>query len=206
MDNFNASTPPYAGDPTSFASTPELRGQRVTLVPLSQDHAPQLAKACDGIDLWLTTVPTPQGVPADIDRRLGLQARGESAPWAVLDNGVPIGMTSYLHIDATNRRLEIGSTWLHAAARGTRVNPEAKLLLLTRAFEELDVIAVEFRTHHLNSQSRAAIAKLGAKQDGILRNHQLFNGVLRDTVCFSIIRSEWPTVKRALQERLKTLP
>lgn len=114
-----------------------------------------------------------------------------------------MGMTTYLNLDPANRRLEIGSTWLGAQAQGTKINPASKLLLLDRAFEDLGCIAVEFRTHWHNHQSRAAIARLGAKQDGVLRNHTIFeNGTIRDTVVFSIIESEWPTVRYGLTERL----
>jgi RimJ/RimL family protein N-acetyltransferase len=127
------------------------------------------------------------------------------APWAIVDpvTGAAVGMTTYMNIDEPNRRLEIGSTWMGYAAQGTAINPAAKLLLLTRAFEELDCIAVEFRTHAANAQSRAAIAKLGATQDGILRNHQLWrDGTIRDTVVFSILDSEWPAAKGRLEARL----
>ncbi|NTV40403.1 MAG: GNAT family N-acetyltransferase, partial [Demequinaceae bacterium] len=140
-----------------------------------------------------------------IDRRLGLQADGRMAPWAIVSpaSGRAVGMTTYMNIDSVNRRVEIGSTWLGRQAQGTAVNPAMKLLMLERAFGELDCIAVELRTHWHNVQSRAAIAKLGAKQDGVLRNHQVgLNGTLRDTVVFSIIDGEWPTVRQGLLARL----
>lgn len=112
-------------------------------------------------------------------------------------------MTTYLNLEPANRRLEIGSTWIGSTAQGTGINAAAKMLLLERAFEELDCIAVEFRTHWHNHQSRRAIERLGAKQDGVLRNHTIFdNGTVRDTVVFSIIAAEWPTVKFGLAERL----
>lgn len=205
MDVFDGSARPGPGDPQEFATAPILTGERVTLTQLSQDHARDLAHASQNIDLWYTSVPAPEDVPAEIDRRLDLQRKGEMAPFAVLDGAVAVGMTTFMHIDTENRRVEIGSTWLSPEVRGTRINPEAKLLMLTRAFEDLDAIAVEFRTHWHNHQSRAAITKLGAHQDGVLRNHQFFAGRLRDTVVFSITRAEWPTVKLALQERLKNL-
>ena len=143
---------------------------------------------------------------AAIERRLELQAAGRMAPWAVISraSGLAVGMTTYMNIDASNRRVEIGSTWLGRDAQGTGVNPAAKLLLLARAFDDLGCIAVEFRTHWHNAQSRAAIARLGAKQDGVLRNHQLWrNGTLRDTVVFSIIDSKWPAVRQGLVARLE---
>lgn len=187
----------------TFASAPDLVGERVTLTRLVPDHAEALSRAAGDLpSTWVTSVPTPEAMPAEIDRRLALQEQGTMAPFTVLDGGAPVGMTTYMNIDAPNRRLEIGSTWLSPAVHGTPVNPEAKLLLLRRAFEDLECIAVEFRTHFHNFQSRAAIAKLGAKQDGILRSHQLAGGVLRDTVVFSIIAAEWPTVKHGLEHRL----
>jgi RimJ/RimL family protein N-acetyltransferase len=125
-------------------------------------------------------------------------------PFTVLDaSGKPAGMTTYMNVDAANRRVEIGSTWYRAAVQRTAVNTECKLLLLTHAFETLDCIAVEFRTHVLNSQSRRGIERLGAKQDGILRNHSIMpNGTMRDTVVYSIIAGEWPTVKTHLNWQL----
>ena len=193
----------------TFAQTPVLENAWVRLEPLSLPHSEQLAAAVSIGDLWktwYTSVPTPEGMGAAIDRRLGLQAEGRMAPWAVISraSGLAVGMTTYMNIDASNRRVEIGSTWLGRDAQGTGVNPAAKLLLLARAFDDLGCIAVEFRTHWHNAQSRAAIARLGAKQDGVLRNHQLWrNGTLRDTVVFSIIDSEWPAVRQGLVARLE---
>lgn len=193
----------------TFAQTPVLENAWVRLEPLSVAHAEQLAAAVSIGDLWktwYTSVPTPEGMGAAINSRLELQAAGRMAPWAVisLPTGLAVGMTTYMNIDASNRRLEIGSTWLSRDAQGTGVNPAAKLLLLERAFGELNCIAVEFRTHWHNAQSRAAIARLGARQDGVLRNHQLWrNGTLRDTVVFSIIDGEWPAVRQGLEARLE---
>lgn len=141
----------------------------------------------------------------EISRRLAAQAAGTMAPWTIVDvrSQRIVGMTTYLNLDPANRRLEIGSTWVSRIVQGGTVNPAAKLLLLERAFDELGCIAVEFRTHWHNHQSRAAIAKLGAKQDGVLRNHTIFdNGTIRDTVVFSIIDGEWPTVRYGLEQRL----
>ena len=192
----------------SFADTPTLTHPRVTLEALSQAHAQDLAAASGQDNLWetawYTTIPAPDAVEAEIDRRLGLQHAGQMAPWAIVDpaTGAAVGMTTYMNIDEPNRRLEIGSTWMGTAAHGTGINPAAKLLLLTRAFEDLNCIAVEFRTHASNAQSRAAIAKLGATQDGILRQHQLWrDGSIRDTVVFSILDSEWPKVRAGLAAR-----
>jgi len=192
----------------TFAQTPILENAWVRLEPLSVNHAEHLAEAVSVDALWrtwYTSIPTPEGMVAEIERRLGLQAEGRMAPWAVVSgaSGRAVGMTTYMNIDAPNRRVEIGSTWLGREAQGTGVNPAAKLLLLARAFDELDCIAVEFRTHWHNAQSRAAIARLGAKQDGVLRNHQVWReGTLRDTVVFSIIDGEWPAVRHGLAARL----
>lgn len=191
-----------------FATTPTLEHARVRLEGLSLAHAADLAAATAAGDLWrtwYTSIPAPDAVEAEIERRLGLQAAGRMAPWAVIDtaSGAAVGMTTYMNLDEPNRRLEIGSTWLGRAAQGTGINPAAKLLLLTRAFEDLGCIAVEFRTHFHNHQSRTAIARLGAKQDGVLRNHQVWrDGTLRDTVVFSILDAEWPSVRAGLLARL----
>ena len=141
---------------------------------------------------------------AEIERRLGLQAKGSMLPFATLDaTGKLVGMTTYMNVDAVHKRVEIGSTWTARSAQRGPLNTECKLMLLTHAFETLDCIAVEFRTHFFNQQSRAAIERLGAKLDGILRNHQrASNGTLRDTCVYSIIASEWPTVKTHLRWQL----
>jgi RimJ/RimL family protein N-acetyltransferase len=154
--------------------------------------------------LWYTSVPAPEGVEAEIRRRLDLQAQDSMQPFTVLDaDGRMAGMTTYMNIDGKNRRVEIGSTWYAQRVQRTALNTECKLMLLRHAFETLDCIAVEFRTHWMNHQSRTAIARLGAKQDGVLRNHQRMpDGSFRDTVVFSIIASEWPTVRAHLQFQL----
>jgi len=185
-----------------------LKGQYATLEPLSPDHHDALiAAVSDGKlwKLWYTSVPKPENMAAEIERRLALQAQGSMLPFVMRrhDTGALCGMTTYMNADAVNRRLEIGSTWTAASAQRTGINTECKLMMLTHAFEALHCIAVEFRTHWINQQSRTAIARLGAKQDGILRNHQRSpDGSLRDTVVFSIIESEWPTIKHHLQYKL----
>ena len=192
----------------SFIAPITLKGEHVTLEPLSASHLPGLIEAAkDGElwKLWYTSIPTPEGMTAEIERRLDLQENGSMLPFAIRrnDSGAVCGMTTYMHIDATHRRVEIGSTWYAQSAQRTHINTEAKLLLLTHAFETLQCIAVEFRTHWMNHQSRTAIARLGAKQDGVLRNHQRMpDGSYRDTVVFSIIESEWKTIKRHLQHKL----
>lgn len=192
---------------TKFVQPVTLTGQHATLAPLSTAHLAGLqAAAADGElhRLWYTSVPTPDGMAAEIERRLGLQAQDAMQPFTVLDaEGRVAGMTTYMNIDGKNRRVEIGSTWYAQRVQRTALNTECKLMLLRHAFETLDCIAVEFRTHWMNHQSRTAIARLGAKQDGVLRNHQRMpDGSFRDTVVFSIIASEWPTVRAHLQFQL----
>jgi len=184
-----------------------LRGEHARLDPLSHDHLAGLVEAVKDGELWrlwYTFVPKPEDMTKEIDRRLGLQKAGSMLPFTVFDAAGKIaGMTTYMNIDAANRRVEIGSTWYARRVQRTPLNTQCKLLLLTHAFEAIDCIAVEFRTHFFNHPSRKAIERLGARQDGILRNHQVApNGTLRDTVVFSIIASEWPTVKAHLTYQL----
>ena len=188
-----------------------LRGQHARLEPLSHDHREGLVAAVrDGelFKLWYTAVPTPEGMAKEIDRRLGLQSAGSMLPFTVFDaTGNIVGMTTYMNIDAANRRVEIGSTWYGKSAQRGPLNTQCKLLLLRHAFEALNCIAVEFRTHFFNHQSRRAIERLGAKQDGILRSHQIApNGTLRDTVVYSITAAEWPTVQAHLEFQLIDKP
>ena len=192
---------------TAWIKPLTLTGRHVTLAPLAAAHAPALAEAArDGElwRLWYTSIPAPEQMAAEIDRRLGLLSSGSMLPFTVLDAaGTPCGMTTFMHIDSVHKRVEIGSTWYARRVQGTALNTEAKLLLLTHAFETLGCIAVEFRTHFFNLQSRAAILRLGARLDGILRNHsRAANGTLRDTCVYSIIESEWPTVQAHLRWQL----
>ena len=193
----------------TFAATPVLENPWVRLEPLAHGHAPDLAAASAAGDLsslGYTRIPAPGAVETEIDRRLALQVDGAMAPWAVVDPsaGRTIGMTTFMNIDEANRRVEIGSTWLARAFHGTTVNPAAKLLLLERAFDVLGCVAVELRTDVRNAQSRAAIAKLGAHQDGILRHHMIMpDGHLRDTVVFSMLAQEWPKAREGLLARLR---
>ena len=180
-----------------------LRGAHARLEPLSHEHCDGLTEAVkDGElwKLWYTAIPKPENMGKEIDRRLSLQKAGTMLPFTVFDaEGKIAGMSTYMNVDTTNRRVEIGSTWYAARVQRSALNTQCKLLLLTHAFEKLDCIAVEFRTHFFNHQSRRGIERLGAKQDGILRSHQVApNGTLRDTVVYSIIASEWPTVKAHL--------
>jgi RimJ/RimL family protein N-acetyltransferase len=181
-----------------------LSGPHARLEPLAHRHCDGLIEAVGELSsIWYTAIPTADKMTAEIDRRLGLQAAGAMLPFTVIDaEGQIAGMTTYMNVDATHRRVEIGSTWYAKHVQRTGLNTQCKLLLLGHAFETLNCIAVEFRTHFFNHQSRRAIERLGARQDGILRNHQMINGILRDTVVFSIIASEWPTVRAHLAYQL----
>ena len=185
-----------------------LLGQHVHLLPLSPEHHEGLVAAVrDGNlhQLWYTTVPAPEEMDAEIARRLGQHEAGTMLPFTVVDakSGKIVGMTTYMHVDATNRRVEIGSTWYAARVQRTALNTEAKLLLLRHAFEPLRCLAVEFRTHFLNQGSRRAIERLGAKLDGVLRAHTLArNGTVRDTCVYSITAAEWPAVRSHLEWQL----
>jgi RimJ/RimL family protein N-acetyltransferase len=193
----------------SWLSPLILRGSHVSLEPLSHDHHDDLVEAVtDGVlwNLWYTSVPMPDAVHAEIERRLNLQNQSAMLPFAVIENvtNKAVGMTNYMNVDGQNRRLEIGGTWYRKRVQRTAINTECKLLLLRHAFESLNCIAVEFRTHFFNQRSRRAIERLGAKFDGVLRNHLIgADGTIRDTCVYSIIASEWPTVKVHLCSLLK---
>lgn len=193
----------------NFFDAPILENSQVRLEPLTESHTDDLVEAVSTDNLWrtwYTHIPAPERMLDEIRDRRSLFESNKKVPWAIIEaaTGRAVGMTTYLNIEPQNKRLEIGSTWIGRTVQKTTINPAAKLLLLERAFEDLGCIAVEFRTHWHNRQSRAAIEKLGAKQDGVLRNHTIFeNGTTRDTVVYSIINAEWPTVKFALEERLR---
>jgi RimJ/RimL family protein N-acetyltransferase len=187
-----------------WATPVTLQGNIVNLAPLTHSHAPDLAEAsADGNlhRLWYTMIPPPNEVEAEITRRLTLCERGSMIPFAILDaGGRAVGMTTYMNIDHSNRRLEIGSTWCRKSVQRTGLNTECKLLMLRHAFEALNAISVEFRTHVINLQSRRAIERLGARLDGILRAHMIMkNGTIRDTAVYSITAAEWPTVRAHLE-------
>ncbi len=187
---------------------PVLEGDFVRLEPLNYQHSHDLSIACeDGklYDLWYTSIPNPETMKAEIDRRQSLYRAGTMMPFAIVEksSGKAFGMTTFMNIKLENFKVEIGSTWLARSAQATAVNPEAKLLMLGYAFQELLCNAVELRTHEKNSQSRAAIEKLGAKLDGILRNDMVMaNGTIRNTAVYSITKEEWPAVQKGLLERL----
>ncbi|MEM8981135.1 MAG: GNAT family protein [Pseudomonadota bacterium] len=184
-----------------------LTGRHVILRPLSPEDAPALREAVAEGDLykkWSTTIPAPNEVEDDIARRLDWQAQGHVLAFSqtALD-GTMLGQTTYLNIDFSVPRLEIGNTYLRASAQRSPVNTEAKRLLLGHAFETLGVAAIDLRTHRLNAQSRRAIERLGAQLDGILRNHKRMpDGTLRDTATYSILASEWDTVRAHLDHQL----
>jgi RimJ/RimL family protein N-acetyltransferase len=191
-----------------YPSPVTLTGSVAILEPLEFKHAEDLREAvCDG-ELWklgYTTVPAPEQMDAEIERRLALRRAGSMIPFAVIERAPyrAVGMTTYMNIDSLNRRVEIGSTWYRKRVQRTALNTECKLLLLTHAFETLSCIAVEFRTSSANLQSRRAIERLGARLDGILRSHGYHtDGTLRDTCVYSITAAEWPAVKSKLVERL----
>ncbi len=195
--------------PVAWPADVVLEGSYVRLEPLRLDHRDDLAEAVTDGALWrlwyVGGLAGPDGMDADIARRLRLRAAGSMLPFAVIarSSGRAIGMTTYMNIVPEHRRVEIGSTWYRGSAQRTPVNTECKLLLLAHAFEELACIAVEFRTSSFNERSRRAIERLGAKLDGVLRSHQsLGEGVLRDTYVYSITAAEWPAVRRNLCHRL----
>ena len=188
--------------------TVTLEGRHVRLMPLASEHEGELADAVRDGDLhrlWYTSVPAPDRVGAEIERRLALRAAGTMLPFAVLTpDGRAVGMTSYMDVDERNRRVEIGSTWYARSVQRTPLNTDAKLLLLAHAFEVLDCIVVDFRTHAMNHQSRRAIERLGAKLDGVLRARMILpNGTIRDTAAYSVTAPEWPAVRANLDWQLE---
>jgi RimJ/RimL family protein N-acetyltransferase len=184
-----------------------LKGEHATLLPLAHEHVAGLQEAArDGElwKLWYTAIPRPEDMAGEVERRLSLLGKDVMLPFTVLDAaGRVAGMTTYMNVDGANRHVEIGSTWYAQRVQRSPLNTECKLMLLGHAFDTLDCIAVEFRTHRFNTQSRRAIERLGAQFDGMLRNHQISpNGALRDTAVYSIIAGEWPAVKAHLKFQL----
>jgi len=186
-----------------------LTGRFATLVPLRQDHLSGLQEAAADGELWnlfFTSVPRPEDMQAWLDNALALQANNEALPFVILENfsGKVIGTTRFCNLDMSNRRLEIGYTWYARRVQRTAINTECKWLLLRHAFEQCKCIAVEFRTDWLNQISQRAIERLGAKREGILRNHKIMpNGRIRDTVVYSILDTEWRGVEENLRFRLE---
>jgi RimJ/RimL family protein N-acetyltransferase len=186
-----------------------LEGHGIRLEPLMPQHAAPLASAAaDGKlwELWYTSVPEPESVERYVAAALEGQAAGHMLPWAVRDLATDtiIGTTRYHDIVPALDRVEIGWTWYAARAQGTHVNPAAKLLLLAHAFDDLGCQVVGLRTDWFNARSQRAIEALGAHRDGVLRHHQARrDGTVRDSVMYSILRHEWPDVRRHLNARLQ---
>jgi RimJ/RimL family protein N-acetyltransferase len=197
----------------AFVLPVTLEGRRVRLEPMTRARAASIAAAlgaaaADGA-MWeskVTTIPRPEGMRAYVDQALAEVDAGVSMPFVTVDRatGKAVGTTRYMNIEAPHRRLEIGTTWIGKSFQRTAINTEAKYLMLKHAFETLRCIAVDLRTHERNLQSRAAIERLGAKLDGILRNHRILpDGSLRNTATYSIIDAEWPAIKARLEAQLE---
>jgi N-acetyltransferase len=193
---------------SGFVTPVSMTGDRwVTLEPLSPEHVPEIsAAAADGElgRLWFTAAPAAEDVEKWVDARLSVQNPDTGLTFVVRNlAGSLVGSSSFMNVDPVNRRLEIGNTWYMESARRSGVNSETKLLMLGHAFDELNCVAVEFRTHFFNFASRNAIERLGAKLDGVLRSHQvLADGSRRDTAVYSILDIEWPSVRNNLHHRL----
>ncbi len=184
-----------------------LTGEHASLIPMRPAHRDALVAAAMADALWkfwYTEIPTEDTIDRYMQKAFEDQSASKALPYVVVDHASDsiVGATRFLEADSVNRRLEIGKTWYAKRVQRTAVNAECKLMLLTHAFEQLEAIAVEFRTHWHNHTSRNALERLGAKQDGVLRNHQRIDGCYRDTVVFSIINQEWPTVRRTLLYKL----
>jgi len=185
-----------------------LTGRFVTLQPLSPEHLTGLQEAASDGELWklfFTSVPKPEEMQQWLEAALALQQKNEAQVFVVFENfsGKIVGTTRYCNLDTANRRLEIGYTWYAKRVQRSAINTECKLLLLRHAFEQLNCIAVEFRTDWLNQTSQRAIERLGAKRDGVLRNHKIMpDGRIRDTVVYSILHTEWSGIQQNLSFKL----
>jgi RimJ/RimL family protein N-acetyltransferase len=195
-----------------FVEPVTLEGRHVRLEPMARARAEPIAAAlaaaaADG-SMWeskVTTIPRPEGMRAYVDQALAEFDAGVSLPFVTIDRESrrAVGTTRYMNIEAPHRRLEVGTTWIGRSFQRTAINTDAKYLMLKHAFETLRCIAVDLRTHEKNAQSRAAIERLGARLDGILRNHRIMpDGTLRNTAAYSIVDAEWPAVKARLEARL----
>lgn len=187
-----------------------LQGRHVRLVPMTLEHVPALWEAGRDPEIWRWTVSqchSEDGMRAYVDAALTAQAAGTALPFVTTEaeTGRVIGSTRFGNIDRGNRRVEIGWTWIAAPWQRTAVNTEAKYLMLRHAFETLGCLRVELKTDALNQKSRNAILRIGAKEEGILRKHQITElGRVRDSVYFSIVDDEWPAVKTRLESMLAT--
>jgi N-acetyltransferase len=186
---------------------PVLEGDHVILRPMERsDGSAVVAAASDGKlwELFYTAVPGPETIDAYLTAAEAETAYGRAMPFVVIDkaSGKIVGATRYMRMKPDAKRLEIGTTFYAASAQRSPINSEAKLLLLTHAFEAMDCLCVQFRTDAFNFASQRAIERLGAKREGVLRNHSILNGRNRDTVVYSIIANEWVGVKTNLRFRL----
>jgi RimJ/RimL family protein N-acetyltransferase len=197
-----------AGGAPAFDPALTLEGRHVRLEPLTRAHRADLARIAFEPDLWrwtLTRLHTPEDLDAYLDTALAWREAGTAIPFATIErsSGRAIGCTRFANIDRQNRRLEIGWSWLGLEYHRKAFNTEAKLLLLAHAFERMGQIRVEFRVVESNARSRTAVARLGARQEGILRHHQIApDGRLLDWVYYSILREEWPAVRAGLEAKL----
>ncbi len=190
-----------------WTEQPVLEGSHVVLRAMVREDGPAIVNAASDGKLWelfYTVVPGPDSIEAYLDRAEREQGWGRIMPFVVIDkaSGQLVGATRYMRMNAPHRRLEIGTTFYASRAQRTPINSEAKLLLLTHAFEAMECVCVQFRTDHFNFASQRAIERLGAKRDGVIRNHQILDGRVRDTVLYSILSNEWEGVKRNLQMKL----
>ena len=190
-----------------WTEQPVLEGRHVLLRLMVRSDGPAIVDAASDGKLWelfYTVVPGPESIETYLDRAEREQGWGRIMPFVVIDkaSGELVGATRYMRMNAPHRRLEIGTTFYASRAQRTPINSESKLLLLAHAFEAMDCVCVQFRTDHFNFASQRAIERLGAKRDGLIRNHQILDGRVRDTVLYSILASEWEGVKRNLLFRL----
>lgn len=184
-----------------WRTTPTLAGRHVTLRPLARGDRDAIVVAGAGLeDLFFTAVPRAETIDAYLDKALADRDAGRAMPFVVVaPGGGVVGATRLMRMNAEHRRVEIGTTFYAPAVQRTGVNTEAKLLLLTHAFETLGCHVVQIRTDGFNTRSQAAIERLGAKRDGVLRAHQVMDGRVRDLVVYSIVAPEWPGVRRNLE-------
>ena len=190
-----------------WTDVPTLEGEHVILRPLERSDGPAIVEAASDGKLWelfYTAVPSAEEIDAYLDSALAERSYGRAMPFVVIDkrHGSIVGATRFMRMKPDAKRLEIGTTFYAKRAQRTPINSETKLLLLTQAFEAMDCVCVQIRTHGLNFQSQRAIERLGAKKDGVLRNHSIVKGLVRDVVVYSILGNEWAGVKRNLQMRL----
>lgn len=193
-------------------TTPTLEGIHVRLEPLTEAHVQPLAEVAFDAELWrwtTTQIHTLGDLAAYVESALQAQRAGTALPYATIDRltGLVVGSTRFGNVDAANRRVEIGWTWVARPWQRTAVNTEAKYLMLRWAFEELDCIRVEFKTDALNTKSRQALARIGATEEGTFRNHMIMpGGRIRHSVYFSITHDEWPRVRGHLERLLVAYP